>query len=161
MNWVAIATIADIIAAIAIVTTLIFLVFQIRQATTSRRAEIRQELANNRINVLEMNLRYPELRRARIKLTRGEDISEDEADALRWYSYTLIRVHENLVYQHDRGGMETEELEVARRLFDVINQIEPRFGVIIKKHVNQIASSFSDSMINEMSKAGLLDKEMT
>ena len=64
MNWDAVGALAELLGAVATVAMLAYLAVQIRQASATARAQIRQSIADSQINYLNSRATDPFLRRA-------------------------------------------------------------------------------------------------
>ena len=107
-------SIGELIGAVAVVATLVYLSAQIRLSTKSQRAQTQQQLADGRRELLRMLLDLPELREAWGKKARGEDLSRTEVQALFWYTMLQVRNYENELRHCELGLIDQDELKVQR-----------------------------------------------
>jgi len=104
MNWDAIAAIAEIAGAIAVVTTLVYFVMQIRQYTTGLRSATfhatMQEF--NQINVAQLDPALADL------FDRGMadpgSLSSTEAYQFGWIMRVYVNIWENMYQQYLQGA---------------------------------------------------------
>jgi len=73
------ANLGEIVGAIAVLITLIYLAIQIRQSSAATRAQTRQALADSQINYLNSRAMDPFLRAASMKMQFGGELNEEEA----------------------------------------------------------------------------------
>jgi hypothetical protein len=118
MNWDAIGAIGENVGALAVLATLIYLAVQVRQNSDLQRAQTHQQLAQERTLNLRMIVENTELRHAIAKAALGEPLTADETGVLFWVTIINLRAYENDLYQHSKGMIEDEELEVQRALLD-------------------------------------------
>jgi len=118
MNWDAIGAIGEIVGAIAVLITLIYLAIQIRQNSATQRAQTHQQLALERVIGLRMISTNKELRDAVGKAQSGKPLTEDEQGILFSTTVMHLREYENELYQHSKGMIEDDELEVQRSLLE-------------------------------------------
>jgi len=108
--------IGEIVNAIAVLATLLYLAIQIKQNSSTTRAQTHQQLASDRAYSLRMMVENQELRDTTKKATRGEGLTENEQGILFWFTTLNVRAYENELYQHSMGMIDSEELEVQRKL---------------------------------------------
>ncbi len=118
MNWDAIGAVGEIVGALAVLITLIYLAMQIRQNSNMQRAQTHQQLAHERTLNLRMIIANKELRDALLKWHLGNPLTGDERSILFWFSSIHLRTYENELYQHSKGMIEDAELEVQRILLE-------------------------------------------
>ena len=118
MNWDAIGAIGEIIGAIAVLVTLIYLSVQIRQSSETQRAQTYQQLTHDRIINYRLMIQNKEIRDAISKAQFGKPLTADEQRLLYWLSMANLRAYENELYQHSKGMIEDEELELQRKLLE-------------------------------------------
>ena len=118
MNWDAIGAIGEIVGAIAVLATLIYLAIQIRQNSAIQRAQTHQQLALERVNGVRLITTNKELRDAVGKARFGKPLTEDEQGILFWMTVMHLREYENELYQHSQGMIEDDELEVQKTLLE-------------------------------------------
>jgi hypothetical protein len=118
MNWDAIGAVGEIVGAIAVLATLIYLAIQIRQSSATQRAQTHQQLAHERTLNMRMLIQNKEIRDATAKAQFGKPLTTDEQRILYWFTILNLRAYENELYQHSKGMIEVEELEVQRALLE-------------------------------------------
>jgi hypothetical protein len=119
MNWDAIGAIGEIVGALAVLATLIYLAIQVRQNSELQRAQTHQQLAQERTLNMRMLIQDREVRHATAKAHFGKPLSVDEQGILYWFTILYLRIYENELYQHSKGMIEDEELAVQRAFLDL------------------------------------------
>ena len=106
MNTEKIGSIADIVGAIAIVISLVYVAIEIRQNTRVQTATTYYEMSRD---VVTITSRVPNT--VRVKLNDGEELSEVEwQEYLQWFGSTM-RIYENWWKQHELGTVDDETFE--------------------------------------------------
>jgi hypothetical protein len=118
MDWDAIGAVGEIIGAMAVLATLIYLAIQIRQNSATQRAQTHQQLAHDRTSNLRMLIENKQIRDAISKAQFGKPLDVDEQRILYWFTVLNLRTYDNELYQHSKGMIEDDELEVQRTLLE-------------------------------------------
>ena len=119
MNWDAAGAIGEIVGAIAVLATLAYLAIQVRQSTEAQRAQTHQQSAHERARNVRMHIENKDIRDAIGSAHAGKSLSEDEQSILFWFSILQLRSYENELYQHSKGMIGDDELEVQRKLLEL------------------------------------------
>ena len=119
MNWEAIGAEGEIVGALAVLITLVYLSVQIKQNSRTQKAQTHQQLAQDRGQTLRSFLDNKELRDAVRKASSGQSITEDESSMLYWFTTIVVRNYENELYQHSQGMIDDSELEIQRSLLNL------------------------------------------
>jgi hypothetical protein len=109
MNWEALGAIGEIVGAIAVVLSLIFLATQIRQNTRSSRTASYQAAVTSISDLTREIGADPEL--ARIIATGGVDLSTltpTERLQFTYFALSIIRNFENIHYQYISGAIDED-----------------------------------------------------
>ena len=122
MNWDAVGALAELVGAVATVATLAYLAVQIRQASATARAQIRQSIADSQIHYLNSRATDPFLRRASQKSFVGRELDEEERYGLRLHLVTHLRLFENHLAQHTLGTMDPEDWRAQREVLKALLQ---------------------------------------
>ena len=134
MNWDAISAIAELLGALAVIVTLIYLAVQLRQQNTVTKALIEQQRADSVIqlatvlSVTENRILY-----TKVVLDRGltpADLSEEENIHLKIILSPLRANFEN-TYQQFQSGYISEEFyeDVSKQLYLIHGQLLLRFDM--------------------------------
>jgi len=108
MNWEAISAIADILGAIAVVITLVYLALQVRQNTQATRASTRHAATEFIMGPPNNFLQNESFRKSFLAHLNGEDLDPDQAFQLQVYGYITMKSWEDMHYQY-RSGLLTED----------------------------------------------------
>lgn len=116
MNWGAIGAVGEIIGAIAVLLSLIYLGFQIRQNTKSLKSSSYQAAIASMSELSHLSAANEHTARVlRITLFGDlDELSEDELTMSTSYLTGLFRNFENFYYQHESGAMEDHLWEGMR-----------------------------------------------
>lgn len=109
MDWEATGALAEVVGAIGVIVSLIYLAIQIRQNTRSQKMQNYQELVMSVANFAESLGRDASSSRIFWKgLSQPEAITSGEAGQLSLLLISFFRKYEN-VFQHNRQNFLTEE----------------------------------------------------
>jgi hypothetical protein len=134
MNWDAVGALAELVGAIGVIVSLIYLANQIRQNSNSVRAEsVRQLLAQSSQNFMSAAT-SAELVDAQVKSKSHEELEERDIHRLTLLAMAVLSNYENEFYQYCSGSL-PEDMHDAyrRRLSDAlelpyINECLGQFG---------------------------------
>jgi len=115
MNWEAIGAIGEILGAIAVVATLIYLAIQIKQSTRVARSATRQAIAESAQTLANDVINAPEMADILVRHFRGEELTPAESLRLQGRCYRDMRHWENIYYQVREGLLSEEEWIGFRR----------------------------------------------
>jgi len=125
VNWDAVSAVAELAGAVATVATLAYLAVQIRQASATSRAQIRQSIADSQIHYVNSRAIDPFLRRATQKLFySGEALDAEELYGVRVHFVTHLRLFENHYAQYSLGTMDPEDWRAQRALLKQILRVD-------------------------------------
>lgn len=134
------ALIAEIVGGIAIVVSLIFVGFEVRQNTQATQIAAYQQLINGISEFNTQTLANPELRAVRIKLdagTRIEELNPDEQQVINAFLYLAYR-NGDMAYMQYRSGIIGEERLISG-MGILVNLLELP---TVQMHWNQRKSGF-------------------
>ena len=113
MNWDAAGAIGEIVGAVAVVVTLIYLAIQIRQNTESTRTAAETAISQNLAGWLAQGVTDPELGRLYdVAVTDPESLSEEEARRFLWYIAEYFVLLESQFVMFVKG-------DISQRTWDV------------------------------------------
>lgn len=150
--------ISEIVSAIAVVISLVYVGSQVRQNTISTQAAMRQSVADNDITYLMTSLDSEILARASFKIENNIAVSGLEMSQLESRQHVNFRVFENAFYQFEQGLLESETWDrykfiikdllesnlAAKRMWASYNR---SFTESFQKEVEQLISN--SALINE------------
>lgn len=104
MNWEAISTVAEIIGAIAVVASLLYLAQQVRESTKTTAAQSRHALSEF---VLQISLFRAEHADRYAKLESSEPLTAGDLQ-FRYWSHMQLMLHAESYYRHHELGLMPE-----------------------------------------------------
>lgn len=107
---------SQIISALAVVVSLIYVGAQVNQNTKATQAAMRQSIADNDITYLSTSLDNSVLALATHKYAYGLELTEYEKSQLFARQHVNFRVFENAFYQYQQGLLEPETWSRYRRI---------------------------------------------
>jgi hypothetical protein len=115
MNWDAIGAIAELLGAIGVIASLIYLARQIRDGQRALRAstyqQFREEIRESHSNMLPIS----EARVVRLGLADFSQLNDDEAFQFNFWANSVIPVYENAYYLYRAGMLDDDRWEMQRR----------------------------------------------
>ena len=114
MNWEAIGAVGEIIGAVAVFATLVYLALQIRQNTAMTNTSIYESAMGGFIDLNQIVLFNPHVAQAYMKgLSDPDSLTEEES----FYCNMMLRAYMNHVYKlfrlFERGAFPAKEWEIA------------------------------------------------
>jgi hypothetical protein len=106
MNWDAIAALAELLGAVAVLASLVYLAAQIRQNTQMVKSSIRQQLTTTTQDFVFKMIDEADVL---AKLQDGEDLSVAEEIKFRQLTRAAFRGYEDYAYQHQHGLLDASE----------------------------------------------------
>lgn len=141
-----ITQIAEIISAIAVVLSLIYVGVQVNQNTKATQSAMRQSVADNDITYLMTSLDNSILAVASYKVENDIELSGVEMSQLVARQHVNFRVFENAFYQYEQELLEPETWKRYRIIIlDLLKN-----NSASKKMWIQFRNSFTDSFQNEI-----------
>jgi len=105
----ALGNLGDFLGGIAVVITLIYLAFQIRENSRSTRLAAMQSTMLAAQNIGRLPAQDRNLARVvRVGMHDPDDLDADEFQQFRYYLINLLRVHEDMFVQHAHGVIDDE-----------------------------------------------------
>ncbi len=103
MSWEAISSIAEIVGAVGVIISLIYLSFQVKQNTKASKAATRQALADGAQRLPSDVVEGDDMARIMIDAMAGNDIKPHEVFRLQSRCYRDLRFWDNAYYQYTEG----------------------------------------------------------
>ncbi|MEM7099014.1 MAG: hypothetical protein AAF541_12205 [Pseudomonadota bacterium] len=125
MNWDAIGAVGEVLGAVGVIVTLVYLALQIRQNSLTTRAEIRQSLAEQQIQFINSRATDPFLRGAIDKVYSGDPLTGEEAFGVHSHCLAHVRLFENYFAQYKLGSMEVGDWAAMRKLISRHLSLDP------------------------------------
>ena len=124
MNWAAISSVSEVIAAIAVVVSLVYLATQIRQATKTARANTRNSIAESAQALSQDVINNADMAEIFVKHLNGEALNAVESLRLQSRCYRDMRHWENIYYQVREGLLTDGEWSGFRNNLAALFEIE-------------------------------------
>lgn len=160
MNWEAVSAVAEILGAIAVVVTLIYLAIQIRQSTKVARSATRQAIAESAAQLGADMLENSGMAEIFVKHFNGEELSAVEELRLQARCYRDMRHWENVHYQVSQGLVTKDQWSGFRKnLASLLTlPVYRRYWEHESEHFSQdfrteVASIVVESLENETSES--------
>ena len=107
MNWQALGTIAEIIGALVVVATVIYLAIQTRQHTLAVQASVRQAMLSEDRELLFKQMDFPFTTSPNYGTPkRAKELSDDQLVQLTCWLMALMRTRENYWLQYQSGAID-------------------------------------------------------
>jgi hypothetical protein len=120
MNWTAIGAVAEIIAAIGVIASLVYVGFQIRQNTLSVTASAHRAINDKFIRVNELIVQDTATIKAFLAgRERLEDLDEIDKGRFIGVMMNILQHFEDVFYQHRKGLLEDQYWERIERIIGV------------------------------------------
>ncbi len=144
MSWEEIGVIGEVVSALAVLITLLFLVTQMRSNTNAIRAQTVQELAKSRSEFLLAGAGSPEISGAYSKaVEQGFDsLNTKENFQLRSFVLAMIYTYKNAYDQKELGTLTESEWEEYRLAFHMLLQDQAPVREFWEKYNSFLPSSF-------------------
>ena len=114
MNWEAISAVGQIVGAIAVVVSLLYLSNQIRQSTRVARASTRHEITQSAMIGGRILAESDQVAELLLRRASGEELSPSEHLRVMGLAYMTTRNWENIHYQFLSGMLTKEEWAAFR-----------------------------------------------
>jgi len=124
MNWEAISSIAEVIGAVGVVASLIYLAVQVKDNTRSAMAQTRQAISDS---ILQVNLTFPQNEDfAKVFIDHRDAIELEPHHKLQLvgYVYSYLRNWENVHYQYRCGMLSDDQWRGFRINVKALFQVE-------------------------------------
>ncbi len=122
MNWDAISSIAELIGAVGVIVSLIYLAFQIKQNTKASKAATRQALADGAQRLASDVVEGDDIAKIMTEAMAGNEIRPHEVFRLQSRCYRDLRFWDNAYYQYTEGLLTEEEWNGFRENLKLVMQ---------------------------------------
>ena len=123
MSWEAIGAVGEILGALGVIITLIYLSFQIKEGIRTSRAATRQAISDSLYSLPKATYSDAEFRKTLIAATEGKSLDTDQTVQLNAYCFAAFRMYENIHYQHRNGMLSDSEWASFRLNLKAVLQI--------------------------------------
>ncbi|MGR9090579.1 MAG: hypothetical protein ACU85U_08375 [Gammaproteobacteria bacterium] len=117
MNWDAIGAIGELVGAVAVFVSIIYLAIQVRHNSTDVRSGGYQSAAQSAIQIIENFVENPERRHIfQAALESYDDLDKDDEFVARMMFFQLIAYYEACYYQYVEGVVAEEVWDGRKRM---------------------------------------------
>ena len=116
MNWDAIGAIAELLGALAVFLTLVYLSIQIRQSNRSTQSVAELEASRQLTEAARRIGRDPQMRQIWDQVADGRELGEDDHSAFLWLLSEVFFMCEGVFLQYKKGFLSEELWEQFERL---------------------------------------------
>lgn len=102
MDWDAIGAIAEVLGAIAVIASLIYLSIQIRASTSQSRAQLFQQVTSEQARVSDA-VTNEENYAVWLKMYRGERLEDDELSKALFITHRFVQAYHAIDIGHENG----------------------------------------------------------
>ena len=128
MNWDAIGAVAELLGAIGVIASLVYLAGQIRhsreqmsQNTRAVRAGTYQQFQDQLRGTMMQALSVPSLEGVVFRgMSDPETLSEEEAGRFSWWLIGVFMIYENAHYQYRMGLLDEDRWQIHRRDLQIL-----------------------------------------
>lgn len=138
----------EILSAIAILISLVFLAIEVNQSNLLARATVRQTINDNDVDYLETFLDSNSIPIANYKLKIGKELSKYEAQQIIWQQHINFRIFDNGYYQYQNCLLDKEEWLKYKSIIITLLEENP----YVNKMWDDYGENFSDSFQIEVGK---------
>ena len=151
MNWEVLGTIAEIVGAIGVVASLLFLAFETRNNTKTMRSSLSNDALNATANLNDIIFADPELQRAVSKATNPDleitDFNDEEWNSVIYLGRALFMRLEGAYILYKQGLVENEVWECRRAIGAGLLQIPIWQRYWIEEQANNV---FTRGFVTEL-----------
>ena len=123
MNWEAIGAVGEVLGAIAVIITLLYLTTQVRQNTRSIHAQTVSQVASEMQRNLSLMASDDALATAMIKAREGQELSPLEEEKLRWWFRSLCRAIESHILQTGLGALPDDHMSPLVTILKILDNV--------------------------------------
>jgi hypothetical protein len=117
MNWDAIGAIAELLGAIGVIASLVYLATQIRESHEQMRAATYQQLQQQIAESMNWQSHSPEIEQAtRLGIANFKQLSEEDAHRFFVWAGGVLMACENAYYQYRIGMLDDDRWRVQRSI---------------------------------------------
>jgi len=132
-------SIGEVVSAIGVIASLIYVGFQIRTNTEATRSATRQALSDQDLMYVAAGIDSAVLAEATAKIEKRADVSAVEASQLVQHQHLNTRIAENAFYQYKLGLLE----DVVWERYVAILTLQFRHNQYARKHWSHYRDSYS------------------
>jgi hypothetical protein len=148
MNWDAIGAVAELLGAIAVIASLIYLGLQIRASTYQSRAQLFQQVTSEQARVSDAITSEAESYAVWLKMYRGEPLADDEIGRALFITARFVQAYLAIDIGHENGLISEDfYLDAKQQVNNMIGGKSARLSLyyLRNNHPNKMHRSiFSD-----------------
>ena len=158
MNWDALAAVGELIGAVAVLASLLYLANQVRQNTEVARSAARQGIAESAMSEVSSIIDNADLARLLFREISGETLEDHEDYRVQLFTFRSLRFYENCHYQYRNGMLEDEEWEAFRYNLSLLFELRMynHFWVGHERQFTPVFRAFVEDLRSELDEAGRL-----
>ena len=149
MNWEAIGAVGEIVGAIAVVATLIYLAIQMRQNTTAIQLSTAHSVTEELQEMFSLLASDQSLSEIIVQAAQGTDLSAP--DRVRYYTWSsnLVRVYENAFLQNRQKVIDEAHWAGMKRMMIDVSAM-PAFSLYWADRMHWFSEDFQQHMNTEI-----------
>lgn len=150
LNWDAIGAVGEILGAVAVLLTLVYLANQIRQAKEVARFGAARDIMNSYNDLNKLLVTDPTLRLA---LEKKTPLSNDEKELIYNFAIMFCNIWQSIQAAHDNG--QTDESTYAGGMKDAQIEIDrwPNFRSAVERWMNTYPEVSSTAIFRQLKKS--------
>ncbi len=167
MTWETAGVFAEVVAAIAVIVSLLYLAIQLKQNTELARAELEVQLGITWADMHDNMIQNPSLARAYDLAAKDWDaLSEEDVRAYLWFVAKSFHILQGMFRQHQRGLLTDDVWAPYEAFITGVLQIEAVWGWWqsegsltsneFKDHVEKLLQSSNDVHWRQVSTADMI-----
>ena len=129
MNWEAIRAIAELLGAVGVIASLVYLGRQIRDGQRALRASSYQQFREDIFQTMNRGMTDPGIARAtRSGMANFAELEEEDAHQFNFWAHGVVHSYDNAYYQYRMGMLDDERWEMHRA--DIASLFTNNAGVV-------------------------------
>ena len=136
MNWDAVGAIAELLGAVAVFASLVYLALQIRGSTNQASAQMFQSVASEQARVSDAITGDPENLRVWMKMHHGEEMDDFEKTRMFFMVSRVVQAFLAIQIGHDKGQIDQDfYLDAKEQINEMLGS--PHAKIIAKKYIER------------------------
>ena len=111
MDWEAFGSIAELVGAIAVIASLLYVGRQVRESSRATKGQTYDSISNRLNEAGAQTVNDPDLMDICLRATSGEPVSATELPRYTGFVHNLFRILESAYHQHELGLIEEDKLK--------------------------------------------------